>query len=347
MRCNFLVLTVVGFLALCGICSNANAQEDVYVDLSVLDGLQDFDSSDVAAQPLFPQVKKTIKATKLKPAKKIVKATKIIKAKNKVVEVKVKPLSEAEQLALDDKKRADLVSKKLEVVEPKAEMVEEVYDVKDDVLDVVSPVKEENLVIPSTVSAVNMENVNANETPLTPIVESESLNTTLINRPSAPEVKVIDETIATTPAMPTMTETLPSVVSEPVLPEATPVLPESKVETIVEPIIPSVPAILKASSVDKQLYFDADDAPLSDANKQKIDTILSSFVDVNNNKIAILSYNLDDGQEVFKKKRLSLNRAIEIRKYLLEKGYKNFSIKVVNVVDEPNKKNLVEIEEII
>ena len=48
----------------------------------------------------------------------------------------------------------------------------------------------------------------------------------------------------------------------------------------------------------------------------------------------------------FKKKKLSLDRATEIRSLLLNKGYKNFSIKVINITDNPEKRNLVEIEEI-
>ena len=47
-----------------------------------------------------------------------------------------------------------------------------------------------------------------------------------------------------------------------------------------------------------------------------------------------------------KKEKLSLDRATEIRSLLLNKGYKNFSIKVINVTDDAEKRNLVEIEEI-
>ena len=48
---------------------------------------------------------------------------------------------------------------------------------------------------------------------------------------------------------------------------------------------------------------------------------------------------------VFRKKRMSLNRAVEIRSYLLGKGYKNFSIKVINV-NEADKNNLVTVVEL-
>ena len=94
------------------------------------------------------------------------------------------------------------------------------------------------------------------------------------------------------------------------------------------------------------LFFADDSAELSEENKQKIDASVKSFEDAQKNKILILAYNFDDGQDVFKKKRQSLNRAIEIRSYLLNQGYKNFSIKVVNVTDDNTKRNLVEINEI-
>lgn len=42
---------------------------------------------------------------------------------------------------------------------------------------------------------------------------------------------------------------------------------------------------------------------------------------------------------------MSLNRAVEIRSYLLGKGYKNFSIKVINV-NEADKNNLVTVVEL-
>lgn len=85
---------------------------------------------------------------------------------------------------------------------------------------------------------------------------------------------------------------------------------------------------------------------LNDEQKKQIDAIIASFEDAANNKIAIYSYNLDDGVDVFKKKRLSLNRAVEIRSYLLPRGYKNFSIKVVNVDAASGKGNTVELEEL-
>lgn len=85
---------------------------------------------------------------------------------------------------------------------------------------------------------------------------------------------------------------------------------------------------------------------LSSEQQNQIDEIIKSFEDAINNKIAIYAYNLDDGVDTFKRKRLSLNRAVAVRSYLLPKGYKNFSIKVVNVDIASGKANTVELEEL-
>ena len=85
---------------------------------------------------------------------------------------------------------------------------------------------------------------------------------------------------------------------------------------------------------------------LTAQQKAEIDVLTSKFKNTDKNKIAIYSYNLDDGVDSFKRKRISLNRAIEIRSYLLKKGYKNFSIKVINIGTGSDKINTVELEEI-
>ena len=92
--------------------------------------------------------------------------------------------------------------------------------------------------------------------------------------------------------------------------------------------------------------FDAEVSDLNDAQKAQLDNLVNGFENPAVNKIAILAFNLDDGVDTFKKKRLSLNRAIEIRSYLLQKGYKNFSIKVINVDAASDKVNTVEVEEL-
>ena len=94
------------------------------------------------------------------------------------------------------------------------------------------------------------------------------------------------------------------------------------------------------------LVFAPDSDEVTDELQKQIDQIIASFTDATNNKIAIYSYNLDDGVDTFKKKRISLNRAVAVRSYLLPKGYKNFSIKVINIDGSSDKVNTVELEEL-
>ncbi len=99
-------------------------------------------------------------------------------------------------------------------------------------------------------------------------------------------------------------------------------------------------------TVNNSIKFADDIDELSAEQMVELDRIISHFKDANTNKIAIYSYNLDNGVDVFKKKRISLNRAVEVRSYLLKQGYKNFSIKVINVNSNSDKINSVELEEI-
>lgn len=85
---------------------------------------------------------------------------------------------------------------------------------------------------------------------------------------------------------------------------------------------------------------------LSPEQMSQIKAVVAGFKDTEKNKIAIYSYNQDDGVDSFKKKRISLNRAIEVRSYLIKQGYKNFSIKVVNINSGSDKTDTVELKEI-
>lgn len=114
----------------------------------------------------------------------------------------------------------------------------------------------------------------------------------------------------------------------------------------VEPLIPATVTEAPTANMSNQLYFEGDTYELTSAHKAQVDNIIKGFEDINKNKVLILSYNFDDGQDVFKKKRQSLNRAIEVRSYLLAQGYKNFSIKVINISDDTSKRNRIEIEEL-
>ena len=69
---------------------------------------------------------------------------------------------------------------------------------------------------------------------------------------------------------------------------------------------------------------------LSAENTARLAAIADGFKRPGESKILIYAYNFNDGGNDFKNKRLSLNRAVEIRSYLMTRGYKNFGIKIVN-----------------
>lgn len=116
----------------------------------------------------------------------------------------------------------------------------------------------------------------------------------------------------------------------------------------VTPLIEKEPTVknnIADSFVSSEILFAADSYELQDADKEQLDNLITTFENPHENKIAIFAFNIDDGKDVFRKKRLALNRAIEIRSYLLSKGYKNYSIKVVNINEPEDKENKVIVEE--
>ena len=137
--------------------------------------------------------------------------------------------------------------------------------------------------------------------------------------------------------------------------EAAPVIAEKGAEEanvdtdikVVEPkeelLVKEEPKVVETSNYIK---FADDVDELNDAQMLQIDTIVSTYENTPKNKIAIYSYNLDNGVDSFKRKRTSLNRAVNVRSYLLKKGYKNFSIKVININSVSDKQNMVELQEI-
>ena len=202
---------------------------------------------------------------------------------------------------------------------------------------VVEPIEEEPI---SEESEVSVEQTSAEE------IESITTEEPSVE-PTADETNSASED---TP-LPNELETEETKSNEPVAaePQAEPegVIPENNTppETI-EPLIPDSIPVNQPKSSSEYIVFEDDSITLTEANKQKIDSILVSFNNADSSKISILSYNYDDGQDAFKKKRQSLDRAVEVRAYLLSKGYKNFNnIKVINTNSDMSKKNVVEIKE--
>ncbi len=110
--------------------------------------------------------------------------------------------------------------------------------------------------------------------------------------------------------------------------------------------IPEAPTEEKPTPIIGTIIFESFDAKLSDANKVKVDEIVSQFKDPINNKISIVAYNVEDGVDAFKKKRQVLDHALEVRNYLAQKGYNNLSLRVLSTKNDPSKINLVEISEL-
>ena len=147
------------------------------------------------------------------------------------------------------------------------------------------------------------------------------------------------------PAVTTQEVTTTSTSAPATAPSVTAPIAEQPAQKVVEPLIPQ--ASTSQATADKEgIRFDEGSYEISAENEQKILSLIASFENPQKNKIAIYAYNYDNGENSFKKKKLSLDRATEIRSLLLNKGYKNFSIKVINVTDSQEKNNLVEIEEI-
>jgi len=103
----------------------------------------------------------------------------------------------------------------------------------------------------------------------------------------------------------------------------------------------------KESFVPREIYslaFAPDSAELSEETLRRLEHIAGRFAENNEKKLSIKAYNYDNGQDSFRKKRVSLNRATEVRSYFLSKGFRNFSIKIINTTTDNEYKDTVEIE---
>ncbi len=181
--------------------------------------------------------------------------------------------------------------------------------------------------------------------------ESEKENVAVANKtPITDEVKVVDvEPVAVEPIAEVVSKTPKDMMEENKESEGLQANQKENISssTETELLIDEVSSIpMVPTSINNSIVFDDSAYELSNDQISQIDKIIGNFKDANTNKIAIYSYNLDDGIDTFKKKRISLNRAVEIRSHLIKQGYKNFSIKVININTDSDKINTVELEEI-
>lgn len=272
-------------MTVCVICllNSAKADDDIFVNLSVLDGLSAAPQNISAPQgPLFPIVKKAA------PIKKRIKAKSKTAPKVKVVQ-KIK--EETPKKIIEDKKPQESTE------QPQIPYIESVEKVE--VVDVEPILSKQEEIAPKnvtdTVSATSNPDTVGNIAPVADVASS----------------------------------------------QVTEQIPEKNAELLLDENV----TVTNSQAVTKLTFLPEVDE-LTPEQQQQIDAAIASFEDALSNKIAIYAYNLDDGVDTFKRKRLSLNRAVAVRSYLLPKGYKNFSIKVVNVDASSGKTDTVELEEI-
>lgn len=328
MQFKRLVMASVCALALQG-AAFAQAADDVYVDLSVLNNLQPGDSLFVETQPLFPVVKKA-------PVKKTVRKKKTPK---KTV-APAKPVAEKTPAPKKEEKAIAILPQAPEIPQPLAEAKPE-------------PVKPAN---PITV-ADDREPVRETVADVDVVRPAETDNGKALSEPkseetSKPAAALIEPAAKVEPAktevsVPAAEETAKVPEKAAAVQEAENVpAAETEEKKEIKPLLPVGDKTPAAAEVGRQIFFADDSFEISPENADKIISLIETFEDPRKHKIAIYAYNYDNGENTFKKKKLSLDRATEIRSLLLNKGYKNFSIKVINITDNPEKRNLVEIEEI-
>lgn len=328
MQFKRLVMASVCALALQG-AAFAQAADDVYVDLSVLNNLQPGDSLFVETQPLFPVVKKA-------PVKKTVRKKKTPK---KTV-APAKPVAEKIPAPKKEEKAIAILPQAPEIPQPLAEVKPE-------------PVKPAN---PITV-ADDREPVRETVADVDVVRPAETDNGKTLSEPkseetSKPAAALIEPAAKVEPAktevsVPAAEETAKAPEKAAAVQEAENVpAAETEEKKEIKPLLPVGDKTPAAAEVGRQIFFADDSFEISPENADKIISLIETFEDPRKHKIAIYAYNYDNGENTFKKKKLSLDRATEIRSLLLNKGYKNFSIKVINITDNPEKRNLVEIEEI-
>ena len=328
MQFKRLVMASVCALALQG-AAFAQAADDVYVDLSVLNNLQPGDSLFVETQPLFPVVKKA-------PVKKTVRKRKTPK---KTV-APAKPVAEKTPAPKKEEKAIAILPQAPEIPQPLAEAKPEPVKpanpitVADDREPVRETVADVDVVRPAeTDKGKALSEPKSEETskPAAALIEPAK---TEVSVPAAEETAKAPEKAAAVQEA----ENVPAAETAPVAE------PEEKKE--IKPLLPVGDKTPAAAEAGRQIFFADDSFEISPENADKIISLIETFEDPRKHKIAIYAYNYDNGENTFKKKKLSLDRATEIRSLLLNKGYKNFSIKVINITDNPEKRNLVEIEEI-
>lgn len=341
-----------------GFISVAAAEDSsVVVDLSVLDRLSPAPQTVSAPQPLFPVVKKSAakKAVRKKTVKKAApkKPAQVkVTVKETVTEKLVIPAQSPQDIpaapAVENPETTpavDQVAPGLPAAQPLATVVNmDKISAQADSNDVAKPttdVPAQDSGIGETAAPEEAQTQASAPQSLPVVIEEEKVEVVEVEPVSAPQQMTpesgeslfenADESLTDSPAAPLAQQ------------EAAPVQPTSADTGLL--IDEQDAPIASAAKASHRLLFEPDVSELSPAQQQQVDEIIASFKDASKNKIAIIAYNQDNGVDSFRKKRLCLDRVVKIRSYLLQKGYKDFAVKVINVDSSSDRANVVEIEE--
>lgn len=302
----------------------AKASDDVYVDLSVLDNIPQDSIGFVSSEPLFPQVKKNSKPVVAKRKAKVVKKTAVKTAKKtssvkpivvKKEEVKIEP--EEQKVVLPVEEKDSSVAKPKNLL-PESVTVNSVPQ-SDSVHVVENAPTEKSLVSEGESNKMDFSENKAEEQvqsmrTVQPVKPEETIN------PFKPQ----DETVSSLENREQENTVLSAQISDKTRED----------NNVLRP---------------KEIYslsFEPDSSELTQESQQKLEKIIQLFDAEHKKKISIKAYNYDDGVEPFRKKRVSLNRATEVRSFFLNNGFKNFSIKIINTTVDNDYKDTVEIEEL-
>lgn len=307
MRKKVLSISVVCALS---VSTAGYAADDVYVDLSVLDAAPRDSIGFVASQPLFPVYEKA-KAPKAKVHRK---------AKAPVLPPAVKPEPKLEEAVVHEDLNEEKETAKTEIKTIEPETLPE----KDTVIEIPAP--EEPVVEAKPVSETVEEPV---EQPAPISAETPA--------PAEPEVKEL-------PAAPTEAIEVKEPAAEPIA-AVEPIAPAPVVMSATTAELPETSAVVAPKEV-YSLSFAPDSSELSSASLQRLEEAVRTFDPEQKKKISIKAHNYDNGEDSFRKKRISLTRATEVRSWFLNRGFKNFSIRVVNSSTDDENRDTVEFEEL-
>ncbi len=306
--------------------------DDSIVNLSVLDNLEGQSTSAVFStnKPLFPVIypkaNQDSKNIKPKPTKKKAKKAIIKKEKNSISKVKQVEVKKAEPETKEKAQKLENKPIKEQVEKTTPQMPEKQAAQTTEKVEVIGaetvmPLENKQSTPLSLPKAEESKSVEMEK----PIESSNNKQESLLKEN---ETEVLNNEQAQTSQVPLKAE------------EEKAQAPSLLVE---ENPKPQEEASNKKA---EELYFQEDAEELTQEQKDVLDKLSLSFENPQENKIAIYAYNYVSGEDSFRRKRIALNRAVNIRSYLLSKGYKNYSMKVINIEEKDGKENSVHIEEL-